>query len=79
MHTVNVTAFRQSLPRYLALAQRGERVQVTSRGVVIVELGPAPAPARTVEKARALLKGSVRRYVDPTGPVLEAQEWEAYR
>lgn len=79
MHTVNVTAFRQSLPRYLALAQRGERVQVTSRGTVIVELGPAPSTPRTVAKARALLKGSVRRYDDPTGPAMKEEEWEAFR
>lgn len=79
MRTVNVTAFRQFLPRYLALAQRGVRVRLTSRGAVIAELVPALPEVKAAAQARAALRRSVRRYVKPTAPVIREEEWESFR
>ena len=79
MKEVKVTELRQNLPSYLARVRRGERIKVTSRGKVVAELTPpAPSPDRANE-ARARLLGSVRRYDDPVGPVIDPGEWEANR
>ena len=40
MKEVNVTELRQNLPGYLAKVQRGERINVTSRGKIVAELAP---------------------------------------
>ena len=79
MKEVNVTELRQNLPAYLAKVRRGARIRVTSRGKVIAELAPpAPSPA-SVTAARTRLRGSVRRYDQPTEPVIDPGEWDVNR
>jgi prevent-host-death family protein len=78
MKEVNVTELRQNLPSYLAKVRRGERIRVTSRGVVVAELAPASSPD-LVAAARARLQGSVRRYERPLEPVIDASEWDMNR
>lgn len=77
MDSVNVTELRQHLPAYLERVRSGERVLITSRGVVIAELAPPAAPPDEVEQARARLKNSLLRYDSPFDPVLEPDEWDA--
>jgi len=77
--SVNVTALRQNLPAYLAKAQRGERLRVTSRGRVIAEIGPATTGRGEAQSARERLRGSVLRYDRALEPVIEPREWEANR
>ena len=77
MDSVNVTELRQHLPAYLERVRSGERVLITSRGVVIAELAPPAAPLDEVEQARARLKNSLLRYDSPFDPVLEPDEWDA--
>jgi prevent-host-death family protein len=79
MSTVNVTDLRQNLPSYLKQVQKGQRIRITSRGKVIAELAP-PRPAGDAAKAaRALLKGSVRRYDRPFEPASPPEEWDVNR
>jgi len=78
MKEVNVTELRQNLPGYLARVRRGDRIRVTSRGVVVAELGPASSPD-LVAAARTRLQGSVRRYERPLEPVIDAGEWDMNR
>ena len=77
MKKINVTALRQNLPAYVARAQHGERIKLTSRGTVIAELGPPTPSVEAVKAARRRLHGSVRRYDDPLAPVIDPSEWEA--
>ncbi len=77
MDSVNVTELRQHLPAYLERVRSGERVLITSRGVVIAELAPPAAPLDEVEQARARLKNSLLRYDSPFDPVIEPGEWDA--
>lgn len=79
MKYVNVTELRRNLSGHLAGVRRGERIRVTSRGKVVAELvPPAPAPDETVA-ARARLRGSVLRYVQPLDPVIATSEWDINR
>lgn len=79
MADVNVTELRQNLPAYLERARKGQRIRVTSRGHVIAELGPPSAAKDDLTAARARLRGSVLRYDDPCGPVLDRHEWDMER
>jgi prevent-host-death family protein len=79
MAEVNVTHLRQNLPEFLARVERGERIQVTSRGRVIAEISPPAPPADAIEAARARLRGSLVRYERPLEPVLPTEEWESNR
>jgi len=79
MKSVKVTELRQQLPAYLARVQRGERVQVTSRGRVIAEIGPPGATADEAKAARLRLRGSVLRYDRPMDPVIDPEEWDVNR
>jgi len=79
MKEVKVTELRQNLPGYLAKVQRGERIKVTSRGKVVAELAPPASPPDMIAAARARLRGSVRRYVRPLAPVVDANEWDMNR
>jgi prevent-host-death family protein len=79
MTDVNVTELRQNLPAYLEKARRGQRIRVTSRGRVIAEISPPAAAADESREARALLKGSLRRYDRPFAPASEPAEWEVNR
>lgn len=79
MKNVNVTELRQNLPAYLAKVKRGERLRVTSRGKVVAEIAPPVASKAEIAAARKLLRGSLVRYDDPTGPVIDPGEWEVNR
>jgi antitoxin (DNA-binding transcriptional repressor) of toxin-antitoxin stability system len=79
MESVNVTDLRQNLPAYLERARNGERVLITSRGVVIAELAPPTLPADAVAEIRARLKGSLLAFDRPFEPVLDPGEWDADR
>ena len=79
MKHVKVTELRQNLPEYLARVARGERVRVTSRGKVIVEISPPSASADEAQSARQRLRGSVVRYDRPLDPVIEPEDWEMDR
>ena len=76
MRTVSVTVFRQNLPRYLAMARRGVRVRVTSRGAPVAELTPATPDRGAAQAARALLSGSVRSFERPLEPAIDPGEWD---
>ena len=76
MTDVNITELRRQLPAYLARAASGERVRVTQRGRVVVELGPPTRSALHAGQARARLAGSVLRFDDPFEPVLEPSRWD---
>jgi len=79
MREVNITKLRRQLSTYLARARRGERIKVTSRGTVIAELAP-PAPSHDeVARARARLRGSVRRYEQPLEPLIDPADWHINR
>lgn len=56
MTDVKVRDLRQNLPAYLARAQRGEKLRVTSRGKAIAEIGP-PAPPPRGKPGRACAQG----------------------
>jgi len=79
MKEVNVTELRQNLPAYLAQVQRGERIQVSSRGKVIAELAPPAPSADEAAAARARLRGSVLRYERPLDSVIDPSEWDVNR
>lgn len=77
MTDVKVRDLRQNLPAYLARAQRGEKLRVTSRGKAIAEIGPPAPPQEASRAARARLKGSVLRWDDPLAPAADPEDWEA--
>lgn len=79
MESVNVTDLRKNLPTFLQRARSGERVLITSRGVVIAELAPPTRPADAVSEIRARLNGSLLAYELPFDPVLAPGEWDAER
>jgi prevent-host-death family protein len=79
MAEVNVTHLRQHPPEFLARVERGERIQVTSRGRIIAEISPPVPAADATETARARLRGSLVRYEAPLEPVLPSGEWESNR
>lgn len=79
MTSVNVTELRQNLPAYLARVREGKRIQVTSRGRVIAELGPPTPAADAASAARALLRDSVIEYVDPLAPAMDESEWDVLK
>lgn len=79
MKEVNVTELRQNLPGYLAKVQRGERINVTSRGKIVAELAPPASSPDIVAAARARLRGSVLRFERPLEPVIDARDWNMNR
>ncbi len=79
MADVNITELRQNLPTWLERARRGQRIRVTSRGKVIAEILPPAATGDESRTARALLKGSVRRYDRPLVPANDPAEWDVSR
>jgi prevent-host-death family protein len=79
MKEVNVTELRQNLPDYLAKVQRGERINVTSRGKIVAELAPPASSPDIVAAARARLRGSVLRFERPLESVIDARDWDMNR
>ena len=76
MKTVSVSKLRQKLPHYLAMASRGETVQITSRRRTIARIVPAPVSADDSAAARNRLRNSVVRFTDPFEPVFDPREWD---
>jgi prevent-host-death family protein len=75
MTKVNVTELRQNLPAYLAEAQKGREIEVTSRGKVIARIVPESGAH---ERARARLLAARKRcrvgdVVNPTGARWDAE------
>ncbi len=71
---VNVTELRQNLPAYLAEAQQGREIEVTSRGKVIARI---VAGADTSQQARERLLAArehchVGDVLSPTGAAWDA-------
>lgn len=79
MTSVNITELRQNLAAYLEQVRKGRTLRITSRGKVIAELSPPAATADEVQAARALLRGSVRRYDRPLEPAAGPEEWDVNR
>ena len=76
MKTVSISELRANLLQYLTQVQRGERIQVTSKGAVLATLAP-PVGEREVARARLeeLAAGAtVGDVITPTG-----DDWEAAR
>ena len=75
MPKVNVTELRQNLPAYLAEAQKGKEIEVTSRGKVIARI---VAESDTHEHARARLLAARKHcrigdVLSPTGAAWDAE------
>lgn len=75
MPKVNVTELRQNLPAYLAEAQKGKEIEVTSRGRVIARIVPE---TEIHERARARLLAARKRcrigdVKSPTGAAWDAE------
>lgn len=79
MTDVNVTELRQNLPAYLAKARKGQQIRVTSRGRVIAEIGPPSTLPDQAATARTRLRGSVVRFDDPLGPMIDPDGWDMHR
>jgi len=73
---VNVTELRQNLPAYLAGAQKGTEIEVTSRGKVIARIVAGGNPHQEArDRLRAARKHCrVGDVVSPTGA-----QWDAER
>ena len=76
MSKVNVTELRQSLPAYLAKAQQGKEIEVTSRGKVIARI-VAGSEMHVEARARLLAARKRCRIGDVVSPTGEA--WNAER
>ena len=73
---VNVTELRQNLPAYLADAQQGREIEVTSRGKVIARI---VAGGDASQEARERLLAARKRcrigdVLSPTGAKWEAEQ-----
>lgn len=76
MASVKVTELRQNLPAYLARVQRGERLQITSRGKVIAEIVAPMASKAEIDAARKRLRSLKIRWDNPLEPAIDPREWE---
>ena len=72
MKTVSISELRANLLQYLSQVQRGERIEVTSKGAVLATLVP-PIGEREVARAR-LEELAVGDVITPIG-----DDWEAAR
>lgn len=57
MKKVNVTEFRQNLPSYLSLVQKGTEICVTSHGRVIAHILPPTEPKKQAKHKLEELRG----------------------
>lgn len=76
MIEVTVTSLRQNLPDYLAMVERGEKLNVTVRGRVIAEIRPPATADEHIDAARERLRNSLVRYEQPVEPAIAAEEWK---
>ena len=74
MQIVNMTEFRQRLPRYLRQAEAGEEIRITSRGRVIARLLPEEDQVAAACRRLDALQGQIRLagVENPSG-----EEWNA--
>lgn len=74
MRTINVTEFRNHLPKYLSSVQRGHELLITSHGEVIARITP---PIDTKQAAQQQLK-NLRKHCK-VGDVLTSvdEAWDA--
>lgn len=79
MPDVNVTDLRQNLPSYLDRARRGERIRVTSRGIVIAEITAPKASEEEAGLIREQLRGTVVHYESPAEPAQPLKDWSVNR
>ncbi len=75
MFAINITEFRKHLPEYLEKIQRGEEIQITSRGKVVARVVPEVDEAEAARKRLLALrdKGYLGNVISP----IEAVEWTA--
>ncbi len=59
MHQINVTEFRQHLPKFLKRVSQGEELQITSRGKVIARLVPEPDEVDAAIQRLKRLQGAI--------------------
>ena len=76
MKNVSISEFRANLLQYLKLSQRGQRINVTSKGRVMATLIP---PTSQQEAARETLKRLAKTAVitDVTSPI--GENWDAMK
>ena len=76
MKTVSISELRANLLKYLGEAQRGERIDVTSKGVVLATL-VAPVGEREAARMRLEELAACATIGDVVSPIDE--RWEAAR
>jgi prevent-host-death family protein len=76
MKTVTISELRANLLKYLTHVQRGERIEVTSKGAVMATLVP-PVGAGEAARARLDELSSTASIGDVVTPIDE--DWEAGR
>jgi len=76
MKTVSISELRANLLKYLGEAQRGERIDVTSKGVVLATL-VAPVGEREAARMRLEELAAGATIGDVVSPIDE--RWEAAR
>lgn len=87
MTTVGIRTLKNRLSEYLRMAQNGQSVAVTNRGMVVARLVPPDAPGQTAEEAlqRMARAGEIRLgkphrpdlYPPPAGLLSEEEIQEA--
>ena len=74
MKTVSISELRANLLQYLSQVQRGERIEVTSKGAVLATLVP-PVGEREVARARLEELAAGATVGDVITPI--GDDWEA--
>ncbi|MDX1251069.1 MAG: type II toxin-antitoxin system prevent-host-death family antitoxin [Gammaproteobacteria bacterium] len=74
MRRVNITEFRSHLPTYMDEIQKGETIDITSRGKVIARVVPVEDAAEAARRRLIALRGKCR-----IGDVISPgnEEWDA--
>ncbi|MEZ5308570.1 MAG: type II toxin-antitoxin system prevent-host-death family antitoxin [Pyrinomonadaceae bacterium] len=68
MLDVTITELRANLLRYLRIAQKGEQINITSRGTVLATLS-SPANRETDAKARLKVLSKTAKIEDVVSPL----------
>ncbi|MFZ5594467.1 MAG: type II toxin-antitoxin system Phd/YefM family antitoxin [Pseudomonadota bacterium] len=74
MRRVKITEFRSHLPAYMDEIQKGETIDITSRGKVIARVVPVEDAAEAARRRLIALRGKCR-----IGDVISSgsEEWDA--
>ncbi|MFH7321400.1 type II toxin-antitoxin system Phd/YefM family antitoxin [Desulfurivibrio sp. D14AmB] len=75
MQQVNITEFRNHLPKYLARTKAGETLEITSRGRIVARLAPPGESARIGARQELEKLRSKCRIGDVISPIDE--QWDA--